>query len=146
MFDVVPKSEQDERKDGVEQWRRLLSGAGWGDQQPTGRLFLRVALVVLINQVESTLNWRSLGERRSQSREGTADFLIILQGWGRPPINSRSDKLIIVGYSPENLAVRGFFYVLVTEAGNLLVAIEHQAQTITPDCLLQKCVYPAGAP
>src|ERR1700732_495755 len=99
--------------------------------------FLAIALVMLIEQREGAFGGRSRpGECRRQSLIRSADFVIPLRGHRAAFVNRGCDQLEVVGHLPEYLAVGGFLHILVVEAGNLLVTVDHDPQAIAARSLL----------
>src|SRR5260370_33261341 len=98
--------------------------------------FLAVALVMLVEQREGAFGGRSrAGECRRQSLIRPADFVIPLRGHRAALVNRGCDKLEVIGHLPEHLTVGGFLHILVGEAGNLLVTVDHDPQTIAAGSL-----------
>src|SRR5258706_9883622 len=125
----------------------LLPGAHRRDNQLAGATLLAVALVMLVEQREGAIGGRSrAGKFRSQSLIRPANLVIPLRRHWAALVNRGCDNLKIVGQLPEHLAVGGFLHILVGKAGNLLVAVEHDSQTIAAGSVLQKPVNPASAP
>src|SRR5882724_3025009 len=98
----------------------------------------------MVNEREGAVAGRGgAGEFGSKSLVGTADFVAVLQSDRTAFVNGGADDLIVVRNFPQYLAVGGFFDVFVGEAGNLLVAIEHDSQALPACSLLQKRLNPA---
>src|ERR1039458_8777448 len=125
----------------------LLSGANGRHDEVAGVSFLSITLLVLVAQGERTFRGiRGTGEFGSQSLIGAADFVISLHGHGTSLVDRGSDELEVVGNLPEHFATGGLFDIFVGEAGNFLVAIEHDPQAVTASALLQKGVNPSSTP
>src|ERR1700686_181332 len=113
----------------------------------TSGTFLAVALIMLIEQREGALCGRSrAGECRRQSLIRPADFVIPLRGHWAALVNRGRDELEVVGHLPEHFTVGGFLHILVSEAGNLFVTVDHDPQAIAARSLLQERVNPASTP
>src|SRR5208282_6369686 len=108
------------------------------DQWAAGS-FLAVALVVLVEQRERAFAGRSRGgEFRGQTLVGAPEFVIPLCRHWAALVNCRPDDLVVVGHLPEHLTIGGFLHILVGEARDLLVTVEHDPQAIAARSFLQE--------
>src|ERR1700730_17979496 len=97
----------------------------------TSATFLTVALVMLVVQREGAVGGRGCaGKFRRQSLIRPADFVIPLRGHWAALVNRGCDDLEVVRHLPEHLTVGGFLHILVGEAGNLFVTVDHDTQAI----------------
>src|ERR1035441_9032537 len=102
---------------------------------------------MLVAQRERTFGGiRGACEFGSQPLIGAADFVISLHGHGTSLVDSGSHELEVVGDLPEHFATGGLFDIFVGEAGNFLVAIEHDPQAVMAGALLKKGVNPSRTP
>src|SRR5581483_6675711 len=102
----------------------LLPGAQRRRQEAGSHLLAK--LVFLFARQGTTFGAIFVGKGRGQTTDGTADFTILKQD-GLAPVNSRRDRMIIVGHLPKDAAIRSLFDVFLGESRNLLIAIQDEA-------------------
>src|SRR3954453_23915321 len=87
-----------------------------------------------------------LCQRGRQPAVRAADFGAFLQYDGASMIDGGRDDMIGVRNLPQDFAICDLLNVLVAESRDLLITVQHHADSITTGALFKEAVYAPGTP